>query len=279
MSGEIVSQMWSVDAFTAESIDGFRKVGKITEGYQILADPGTAKLAISELAALPAMGAKHAANDDIRLRNRDFVRISPIHWQAIMTYQGEYPAIDGKPKVKWSNAESDEPIDVDYLGNPIMTVNGEPIDGVTRKINDLVATVERNYRSINLVTTHVYLDSVNSDTFMGFAPGVAKLTAFDATQAWDANDDGYWQVTARIMFRYPYNTTAAKAWYARIRHEGYIEKLGGKLVHAVDAFGQNVTRPVLLKVDGTRETNPASAYWHEWQRYGTAAYSGLGLFA
>ena len=269
--------MWSKDAFTATSIDGFRKVGKVTEGYQILCDPSTSKLDVSNLTGLPAMGAKHPANDDIRLRNRDFQRLTPIYWMAVMTYEGEYPAIDSKPKVKWVNAESDEPIDVDYNGAPIVTANGEPIDGVNRKINDLVATIQLNYRSVNLVATHSYLDSVNSDTFMGFAPGVAKLTAFDAVQAWDANDAGYWQVTARVVFRYPYNTTPSKAWYARVRHEGFMERHNGRIIHAVDENKQNVTRPVLLKANGAREMVAANAYWMEWQRYGSQPYNSLGL--
>ena len=85
-------------------------------------------------------------------------------------------------------------------------------------------------------------------------------------------------MTARIQFRYPYaNTTPAQAWYKRWRHEGLWENLGGIIQRARDNLGQEVTKPVLLKADGTKETDPDAALFIHSQVYGSLPYSGLGL--
>jgi hypothetical protein len=36
----------------------------------------------------------------------------------------------------------------------------------------------------------------------------------------------YYEVSAVVQFRYPYNTTPARAWWSRWRHEGFLERLG-----------------------------------------------------
>jgi hypothetical protein len=42
-------------------------------------------------------------------------------------------------------------------------------------------------------------------------------------------------------------------------------------------MGQEVTKPVLLKADGTVETDPAAAVFNHTQVYDSLPYSGLGL--
>ena len=85
-------------------------------------------------------------------------------------------------------------------------------------------------------------------------------------------------MTASIRFRYPFNTTPEKAWYARVRHEGFYEKLSdGRIVRAIDDNGEPTTKPVLLKEDGTRETVSENAYWLEFKRYQPLPYNVLGL--
>jgi hypothetical protein len=103
------------------------------------------------------------------------------------------------------------------------------------------------------------------------------MIRFSAKQQWDEDDNGYWAVSASIQFRFPYNTTPEKAWYARVRHEGYYEKVGSRVVHAVDANKERVSKPVLLKSDGTRETNANNAHWLEFKRYGALSYGALRL--
>ena len=86
----------------------------------------------------------------------------------------------------------------------------------------------------------------------------------------------YWSVNAKIQFRFPYNTTPDKAWHSRVRHEGFYEKIGTKVVKAA-VNGEPVVKPVLLKADGTRETNPDNAIWLYFPRYKPLPYAALGL--
>jgi hypothetical protein len=87
-----------------------------------------------------------------------------------------------------------------------------------------------------------------------------------------------WTVTARIQFREPFaGTTPEQTWYKRWRHEGLYIKDGNIVRRATDDTGNDVSRPVLLKVDGTQETNPDNAYFVHSQVYGSLPYSGLGL--
>jgi hypothetical protein len=53
--------------------------------------------------------------------------------------------------------------------------------------------------------------------------------------------------------------------------------VGGIVQRARDGQGQEVTKPVLLKTDGTLETNPNSAVFIHSQVYGSLPYSALGL--
>jgi hypothetical protein len=181
------------------------------------------------------------------------------------------------PDIEWTDESSTEPIDQDADGEPIVTVNGEPINGVTIELPDPVLTVTRNFATWNPHVIHQYRMSVNSDTFAGFAAGTGRLVSASAKLIIDQTFGSYWRVTARIRFRYPYNTTAQKAWYARVRHEGFKIKDGTDIVHADDDAGNKVVTPVLLASDGTHETDPASAHWLEFKRYFPLPYANLGL--
>lgn len=179
--------------------------------------------------------------------------------------------------IEWSDETSTENIDQDADGNPIVTANGEAINGVTIELPDPVLTVTRNFAVWNPHIIHQYRMSVNSDTFASFPPGTARLVSAPARLVIDQNYGSYWRVTARIRFRYPYNTTAAEAWYARVRHEGFRVKEGSDIKHATDDQGNKVVTPVLLKEDGTFETDKDNAHWLTFKRYFPLPYSNLGL--
>jgi hypothetical protein len=206
--------------------------------------------------------------------------IVPVTWRGEVGATGNSP-LNQSPDIVWSNTTSNEAVDEDILGNPIVTVNNEPIYGATRLIPDLVLSVTRNYALFSPWLTWQYLHSVNSDSFLNFPPGTGKFMSFNARQT-VSNGLSYWRVSATIQFRYPYRTTPDKAWYARVRHEGFKVKLAGKVVKAVDKHQQPVNRPVLLNDDGTeRKQNAAgvtpAARWLEFQMYTSLPYAALGL--
>ena len=289
----LATKMWSKDDFDVTATKGLRKKARITEAYQITCPPNYSKVEVSAIAGIPATGSVYISEDSnggaialptIRCKTRSFQKLGPIYWIATLKYEGEFgdagpdaAATATRPIISWTDTETDEAIDQDWDGNPIVTANGEPIEGVTMKIADNVLTVERNYRFFSPWLTSQYRHSVNSDTFASYPAGTGRMTRFSAKQAWDEDDNGYWQVSASIQFRYPYNTTPERAWYARVRHEGYYERVSGDIVRAVDDNKEPTTKPVLLKTDGTRETNSENAHWLEFKRYQPLPYNSLGL--
>lgn len=293
MSIQGVNLMWSRNDGSIESRDGRKRTGQMKVGYQVFTDPTdtindvfTATDPVTGV-TIPNTGEQYLTFPQIRCRRKNPKQITPVYWTVDVEYEGELgPGSDDNPlndppEKSWGKITSDEPIDEDKDGNPIVTPNDEPIDGVTKKISDLVLTVKRNYASIDLPATHAYLHSVNSDVFAGFAPGVGRLDAFSAKEVFadTVPGGGFWEVTAGIIFRHPYRTTADKAWHARVRNEGFYVKdtVTGQVRHAWDEMTKQwVTSPVLLKLNGEQAT-ASTATWLEIPRYDPLPYNALGL--
>ena len=287
--------MWSRNNASVASKDGRKKTISISEVYQVVVEPGDPIEAALLANDLPNMRDLYVKGGQvyphIRVTKLDPTQVSPILYHVGVTYEGEMGPddnnnpLDEPPKLQWGKVESDEAIDEDWNGNAIVTPNGEPIEGVTMKIADLVLTIKRNYAFINLPVTYQYLHSVNSDTFAGFEPGLGKLTQFAANEVYAEEFGGYWEVTAAIQFRYPFNTTAERAWYARVRNEGYYVRRqeDDEIIRAFDKGNKEpTTRPVLLDSDGYALTIPEpptapEAQWLEFQRYQSLPYNSLGL--
>lgn len=283
-----VTRMWSAYASNLTRSEK-KRIRKITEGWQIVHDTTDSKLDIESAAGLPIIGETYPGRQFIFCEGLDFKPVSPILTIATASYSGEIgPAgeqdspLNLPPEISWSDVESDEPTDEDFNGAPIVNINGEPIEGVTIKLADNVVTIKRNFLTFNPYATAAYRHSVSSDVFLGYPAGTARLIRYNARQVALA-DDSYWEVTASIQFRLGIRTTDDKAWYKRVRNEGYYEKItdaftsSSILVQATDDNGKPMTKPVLLKSDGTRETNPANAYWLEFQVYDSLPYNALGL--
>lgn len=283
-----VTRMWSAYASNLTRSEK-KRIRKITEGWQIVHATTDSKLEIEAAAGLPVIGELYPGRSFIYCESLDFKPVSPILTIATANYSGEIgPAgetdspLNKPPEISWSDVESDEPTDEDFNNQPIVNVNGEPIEGVTMKLADNVVTIKKNFLTFNPYGTAAYRHSVSSDTFLGYPPGTARLIRYSARQVALA-DDSYWEVTASIQFRLGIRTTNERAWWKRVRNEGYYEKVTDAftsqpiLVQATDDNGKPMTRPVLLKSDGTREADPTQAYWLEFQVYDSLPYNSLGL--
>lgn len=284
--------MWSRRAFNVRSEKGLRSSASAMQAYQVTVPAGYNELQVSNVAGIPRRGDRFLDFNNVRCVDRRFTQQSPIYWICEVIFEGEFgpggasdPAINSPPIIDWYNAQSVEEIDQDYDGNPIVTKNGEPIEGVTMDVSDMILNVQRNYLTFLPHTTNEYLHSVNSDLFAGYQAGQGRMINFRASQQWDEDSGGYWKVNATIRFRVPYNTVNARAWYARTRHEGFYERIAGPAgpdgspptIRAVDSHNEPTMRPVLLKEDGFREPNPENAHWLEWKRYKPLPYNALGL--
>lgn len=286
-----VKKMWSKDSGTVRTEDGRTWTARFTEGWSILHSADATMLEICSAAGLPAAGQPYPGTDFVLAKSWSPSRVGPIYSVGVIEYEGEVGGPGGSgapgsspitsigPKITWSDTETDEPIDQDFDGNPILNVNGEPIEGLTTKLPDQTVTIQRNFLAIDTYAIRRYRRSVNSDTFLGWPPGTVHLTGYSALNVYSSGGQGYWDVTANFTFREPYNTTADHAWYKRVRHEGYTirETAGADPIPAPDGHKGTTRIKVLLKNDGTRETNPANAVWLEFKQYEPLPYNSLGL--
>lgn len=237
---------------------------------------------------LPRNGEAHPFNFAFRCRELQVERVSPVLFEATAVYRAETSDASANPldepaEVEYSTITAEEEIDEDIFGNPLNTVNGEPYTGITIPIADLSASITKNIPAFDPVSIYLYVNTVNSQPFLGFPAGVARMT--DLRGRLNFGDDfSYWQVSAQFQFRKPIRTTAARAWWIRVRHEGrWVRQFDPfqpdvfPVVHATDDDGNKITKPVMLKPDGTEETDKTKAHWLEFQVFETRDFNLLGL--
>ena len=171
-------------------------------------------------------------------------------------------------KLSVRTIRTEEPIDEDGDGNPIATVLGEPILGLTDSVVDMAIVIQKNLQFFNLNSVYFYVNGVSSDDFLGFPAGEAKIIDLGAEFV-SGNVTSYWEVEAEIHFRYPYRTTSDKAWYKRVRHEGFYHKKNGIITRATDETGADTIKPVFLDSNGNRipSPNPPQVPTAEWLEF------------
>tara|TARA_R110000822_G_scaffold169340_1_gene309333 strand:- start:708 stop:1568 length:861 start_codon:yes stop_codon:yes gene_type:complete len=280
-----VTKMWSKTGGQGSSLkyDSFATQFSLTEGYQVLAEIGDTTPVIAAASGIPEYGSQHPSGVDAYVKIKDVTQISPIFWQVIISYEGQ--TFDATVDVEWTDSTSSEPIDRDYGGAAILTANLEAVDGLSMDISDAVVVIRRKFFMIDPFATAAYRHATNSDTFLGWPPGTARLVGYSAKNQFKFGAPlEQWDVTARIQFRMPLaGAQPFQAWYKRWRHEGLLVRnnIGLPPVsiirRATDNLGQEVTKPVLLNAAGYQETDPDAAVFFYTQVYAQLPYSGLGL--
>ena len=280
-------EMWSRQSGSAESPDGKQRILNMQRAFTVTLAASDPLEVCYQAAGLPLVNDPYPGTYFVICRSLAPQRMSPIMAVVTASYSGEIgpggetssPA-DNESIITWRNATTDEAIDQDWNGKAIVTKNNEPIDGITERIADQVCTIDKNFLSINMYAIRAYLKSSNSDTFLGWPAGTARLMEYNSSNVITNGVAGFWKVSATFQFREPYNTTADKAWYKRLRHEGYLVRdAAGETPHIAwdEKTKTPVTKPILLKENGTRETDPDSAHWLEIQTLGSLPYNALGL--
>lgn len=237
---------------------------------------------------LPLVGSLYPGSFAVFCLKLSAQRISPILAIVTCDYEGEVSfdgdpsssPIDNTPSIEWGAITTDEAIDEDWNGKPIVTKNNEPIMGLTERLSDDVLTIERNFLTVNRYAVRAYRRATNSDTFMGWPAGTARMIDDNARAVFIGGVIRYWKVRAVFQFREPFRTTPDKAWYKRVRHEGFLVRdSAGDYPHIAwdEKTKSPVTKPVLLKENGTRETNPDNAHWLQFQTLGSLPFNALGL--
>lgn len=278
---------------SGRSIDQDGKITfTLTVQYEAVSDSASDTTVDAESSIfLPAIGSQHPSNAFLTVRERNANRESPLYYLVDVLYSTEATdpenddPIDTSAKLSFSTVQEEVGIDEDVNGDPLATVLGEPYQGLTRVISDLQVTIEKPFLVFDPASFYLFNDRVNSDTFLGFPPGTARVVDIGADQVKNANVP-HWMIRVVVQFRKPYRTTDERAWWKRVRHEGYYENGGGggddPRVRATDANREPTSQPVLLdrngyKINFTNGVPDEDPYWLEFQVYEETSFSGMNL--
>ena len=294
-----VTLMWSAPAYSITTSDNFRKTNaKFQKVFQVVTKPESTEADLFFDERFPSPGDSFSSDFPfIYAEGTSLTQVGPIFWMATVDYSGELALKEDEtydnplfapPRIDWDDVETEEETDEDFDGRPIQTKNGEAITGVAALIPDQTVTIKRNLLLFNPYVQARYRRSVNSDLFLGWPPGTAKLVKLSASNV-VTKELTYWEVTGQVRFRFPYRTTPEKAWYKRVMHKGYNERIelsgpgaGTAIVRAVDDNKEPVTKEVLLDARGFRIPEAAEgeeqiAHWLEFKLYDSLPYNALGL--
>jgi hypothetical protein len=285
-------KMWSRQSSEATQKADFKGFDiAFTEVYQIQTTPDATEIEVYVDGGLPGAGETFPGFPFAYAQKAQLQRISPIYWLATVNYVGEIGGVSKDssgenapvsplavpPQFTWDDVESEQEIDEDFDGNPIVTTAGERVRGRKALFADQLLTVTRNFLTFSPYLQAVYRRSVNSDVFQGWPPGTCKLMKLSASNVYDPVI-GYFKVTGVFQFRYPYNTTPEKAWYDRWPNMGlYQIDSGGKRVPCVDDNRNPLSTPQYLDAAG-RQTTADNVIWNETKLYGSLPYNALGFF-
>lgn len=297
------TKMWSRQNSNATLTENFRRMDvQFTEAYQVETTYDATELEVYLTPGLPQVAQSYPGFPFVYAEETRIERVSPVFWIVTVEYKGELGGAGGgqgglepsplfaPPIIKFDDVETEEEIDVDFNGNPIINTAGERVRGVKALFSDQVLTVTRNFATFNTYVQAVYRRSVNSDTFQGWPPGTVKCMKLSADNVFDVNV-GYWKVTGVFQFRYPYNTIPARAWYNRRASMGLKQRKGPTgddrkiLIPCVDGHKQPATSPQYLDQFGVQipfleediEAVESPPFWQETQLYGSLPYNALGL--
>jgi len=239
MSIAKVTQMWSRDSGSNSSKDGLTYNASYTTAYQVehtadeteinilLADDGTT--------AIPELGDLYPGTQAIFCTDKDTEAVGPTYTVVLVTFEGELASKDQtdnplnkEPEIEFSSVTVTEEMDEDINGLPLTNVNGDPVHGIKDEIWDYTLKIRRNFALFNTYAWRLYARSYSSDSFFGWPAGSAALRGFSVkpVRYGPGKSLTYYDVSATIGFREPYNTIPARAWWKRYRNEGLRVRVG-----------------------------------------------------
>lgn len=242
--------------------------------------------------SVPALYSPHPYSSRLFVRRKNVDPIGPFHFRVNVYYSSRpvTPAGDSefdpfanpleKPwEVEWDFVETNEPIDRDIHGRPILNSVGESYDPpIMRKVSDLLLTIRRNEGNFNYLRADRYKDALNADYFYGFAPGIVRCVKYRGRRAF-TGVMFYWQVTYAFQMR-------RDGWLRRILDQGYRTKVlalsGTVTVEAIeDDAGNKVSQPWPLNGLGYKlpqlAIDAGSTAWREHEIFHLLPFRALGL--
>lgn len=237
---------------------------------------------------------------------------NPFFWKVTVQYASR--AVDPEQFVEnpllrpaeweWGSAQYEEAMERDVDGRLVANTAGDPFDPPpTRPKSYRTLTLTRNEISFDPVTTHLYENTVNSTTFLGFPPGYVLCKSITSRILYEAAaryfsttysfEMGVPRFAASVASPYaavtdgifnPYapgtltttNVDVLGPWQLQILNTGYRELVGGVLV-AIQENGQPVSKPALLDTDGTQLAVGGDPVWLVFRKYPSVDFTPLSL--
>lgn len=280
-----VQESWDGQTLsTSLEASGLRGSATKNRAFTVVASQaGATTLQVVGAPGIPRLRDPYPSNFFLRCRGHTVTQRGPLLFDVIAMYQSNTPDPNNADnplllpaEIEFEDISSEEETDEDIDGNPIATVNGEPLSGVTMPLTDIGWTVTRNLPTFNGFAVGAYTNKVNSAPFLGWPAGTVRIAGIRARTVY-TEDFEYMTVSVRFHGRIALRTTNDKAWYRRVRHEGFYVKVGSDIVRAVDANNEPVTSPVPIKLDGTEEADKSVAYWREFQVMGLVDFNQMNL--
>ncbi len=304
----------SVDSFSGKSgSDDSRRIFTVA----ILSDPAfETSETVKIFSSLPKRGDIHPNNAAKVCTGTEVQQRGPLLYDAVSSYSspqtisspsGSLKPWEQPPDIKFGTATSQEKIDKDVSGKWMIMATGEVFDPqITKPYADLTITVVRNVIVFDAKRSSDMLWKVNSDGYLGFAPGQALLTQLEAEQLYyqpgKPTQTVYYRRTSTVQFRRPMNgIEPSKAWWHRQVAAGFqwyvprdaVTKKPNRtatnhitLERAFDDNGQYSTKPLLhnkdtgfpLFSDNTTITyNPTNAQFYLFEIYEKTAFNGAPI--
>ncbi len=195
--------------------------------WGVVADsaPVTADQARSFAASIARIGDIHPFNPakicvDVSVKQTSAIIFDVTATYRVPIFQGgkSKSPLEQAAKITYDWAISEEPIDVDADGKPIVMATGEKFDPpIRRPFGDLVVTVERNVAQFDAKSQGDLLFCTNSDTWLGLPPGTALLTKLQAVQTLQSDGSSYTTRTSSVQYRSQRDpkTPVEKSWWHR----------------------------------------------------------------
>lgn len=200
---------------------------------------------------------------------------APKMWEITVVYdnsvdpgQGSTNPLERQPIDEWDTEQYQRALEKDVNGRAIVTPAGQPFTPpLTFDDSRPILTYTRNEATYpQKILTHQ--DAINSDQFLIFPPKTAKVN-IRAMKRWE-NDVKFYEVKYTFHFRWD-------GWEREGLNSGTWFKL-----NASDDY-QDVVKlepgqlPLLLKQDGTVETNPDNASYSKFLGYRLVPFGPLNI--
>ena len=252
-----VEEMWSRASKVTKSSDGKKFSVSFTRVFEIT---HSADELLENIEAAPgiALRDRYGSYPNVYCTQLGPVeRAGTIFSRVPIQYEGEIGGKDtddpvfSPPDFDYGSISSEEDTDEDARGVPLTTTCAEPVHGMKTELHDMYLNVTRNFLGFSGTSALQYLHSVNSDSLNVFGdiwlPGQAAMRSFKIKPVFDEESltVSYYKVSARIEFRTPYNTTAARAWWHRYRNEGFYARFDSRVTFSGGAGSGAAGYPIV----------------------------------